>query len=413
MKSTIYLLIITICLLFSSCFFTSCATVGTKKVKAKVQTGLDILEKEDFARLEGKKIGLISNHSALNSKGESILDIMLKSKNCKIQAIFAPEHGFKGVAEEHVKDSRDKKSGLTIYSLYGKSLRPKKEQLKDIDILVFDIQDIGARFYTYIGTMAMCMEEAAKNEIEFMVLDRPNPIGGLRVGGPIQDRNLYKKITSYFPIPVIHGMTAGELAKMFNSYFGIQCDLSVIEMTGWKRIMFFDETGLPWVNPSPNIRNVTQELLYPGIALTESWNSNVSVGRGTDTPFEVVGAPWIDADKLVAEMNSREIPGIALYPHHYIPSESKFKGKNCHGLRIEITDRSEFNSMVTGLNLLSSLYKLYPETYRLEQNHGLVGSRDVLERIKKDQPVELIRASYGKTLQNFNKIRNKFLIYKN
>ena len=390
----------------------SCASLKQNVSTQTVHTGLDILVKEDFARLHGKRVGLISNHSALDQNGRPILDLMLASKNVNLRAIFAPEHGFMGTAETQVKDTRDQKRDLTIYSLYDETKRPTEKELKDIDLLVFDIQDIGARFYTYISTMAMCMEEAAINEIEFLVLDRPNPITGLRVDGPIQDRELYKGFTSYFPMPVIHGMTIGELARMFNQFYGIQCDLTVVKMEGWKRKMFFDETGLPWVNPSPNIRNVTQEILYPGIALMEAWDSNMSVGRGTDSPFEVVGAPWINAEQLVSELQARELPGVSFTPHHFVPTANKFKGEECHGFRITITDRTEFDPIGTGLHLLSTLQKLYPETYKLEPNRGLVGSMDVIERIKKGQPVELIRASYGEDLKKFIKIRNNFLLYK-
>jgi len=390
----------------------SCTLIKKTQGKGTVLSGLDVLVRENFAPLKGKRIGLISNHSALDCHGRHILDLMIKSKNVKLQAIFAPEHGFRGIVDETVQNSKDEKTGVMIYSLYGKTYRPTPEELKDIDALVFDIQDIGARFYTYISTMAMCMEEAAKNNIEFIVLDRPNPITGLRVDGPIQDRELNRKFTSYFPMPIIHGMTIGELAQMFNDYYGIQCKLTIIHMEGWKRAMFFDETGLSWSNPSPNIRNVTEEILYPAIALTESSESNVSVGRGTQTPFEVVGAPWIDADKLVAEMKSRNLPGVKFTPYHFTPDSSKFKGELCHGFKITITDRHAFDTIGTGLNLLSALCKINPTTYKIEPNHGLVGSMDVIERIKKGEPIDKVRESYKNELSEFIKIRNQFIYYK-
>jgi len=400
-----------VCLLFCL-FLSSCSLYRDVTGSGGVRTGLDVAAKQDFAFLEGKRVGLVSNHSALDSRGRHILDIMMASKNVDIRAIFAPEHGFQGTAEEKLQDTIDKKSGLQIFSLYGKSLRPTEEQLRDIDTLVFDIQDIGVRFYTYTGTMAMCMEEAAKNDVAFVVLDRPNPISGLRVAGPIQDRELYQRLTSYFPMPIIHGMTVGELAGMFNDYYGIQCDLGVVKMEGWKRKMYFDETGLPWVNPSPNIRNVSQEILYPAVALTEAWNSNMSVGRGTDTPFELAGAPWIDADRIVNELHSRNLGGVQFTPHHFTPNAGKFKGKECHGFRIEVTDREEFDPLATGLTMLGVLYSLYPETYKIDPNHGLVGSRDVLERIKKGESLDMIRSSYAMELMQFIKIRDKFLLYR-
>jgi len=404
----------TICLVFIlTAFLVSSCSITQRESKAhKVLTGLDVMALENFNSLSGKRVGLISNHSALDASGKNILSLMLASKNVNLQAVFAPEHGFQGTAEEQIKDTKDAKTGITIYSLYGETNRPTKDQMKNIDVFVFDIQDIGARFYTYISTLALCMEEAANNDIPFIILDRPNPITGLRVDGPIQDKDLYRKFTSYFPMPIIHGMTIGELAKMFNEHFGIQCDLTIVQMKGWKRKMFFDETELPWVNPSPNIRSVTQEILYPAIALTEAGDSNVSVGRGTDTPFEVFGAPWIDADKLASELNSLNLPGVQFLPHHFIPTASKFKDEQCHGCRIVLTDRTAFDPMGTGLHLLSALYKLAPDTYKLESNVGLIGSKDVIARIKQGEPMERIRSSYQKDLNQFIKIRNDFLLYK-
>lgn len=393
--------------------FVSCSQVhDIPKAPSGVLSGLDVLVRDDFSMLKGKKVGLISNHSALDYQGRSILELMTTSENVDLRAIFAPEHGFKGQAEERVNDIKEEKTGLMIYSLYGETKRPTKDQMKDIDTLVFDIQDIGARFYTYISTMAMCMEEAAINDISFVVLDRPNPISGLRVDGPIQDKELLRRFTSYFPMPIIHGMTIGELAKMFNDYYGIQCDLSIVKIKGWQRKMFFDETGLPWVNPSPNIRNVTQEILYPAVALTEAWDSNISVGRGTETPFELFGAPWIDAEKLTAELQSRISGAVQFTPCHFIPTDNKFKGEECHGTRITIVDQGEFDSIGTGLQIVSSLYKLYPETYKIDPNIGLIGSRDVIERIKKGESADQIRSSYQKDLDAFINIRNDFLLYR-
>jgi uncharacterized protein YbbC (DUF1343 family) len=393
--------------------FTSCSRVQvTEQAPNKVLTGLDVLVRDDFAMLKGKKVGLISNHSALDYQGRSILELMTSSKNVDLRAIFAPEHGFMGKADERVNDMKEEKTGLMIYSLYGETKRPTKDQMKDIDTLVFDIQDIGARFYTYISTMAMCMEEAAINDITFMALDRPNPISGLRVAGPIQDKELLRSFTSYFPMPIVHGMTIGELARMFNDYYGIQCKLEIVKVEGWQRKMFFDETGLPWVNPSPNIRNVTQEILYPAVALTEASDSNVSVGRGTDTPFEWIGAPWIDAEKLAAELGARNPAGVQFTPCHFIPTDSKFKGEECHGVRIALVNRADYDPVETGLNIVSALYKIYPGTYKIDPNIGLIGSRDVIERIKKGETVNQIYSSYEKDLEAFINIRNDFLIYR-
>lgn len=394
--------------------FFSCKMVKHPIMHPKVMTGLDVLEQENFKRLKGLKVGLITNHSALNHKGEHILDIMVKSENVKLVALFAPEHGLRGTADEKITDGKDERTGLPVYSLYDRARehRPQPEMLKDVDLLVFDIQDIGARFYTYISTLAICMEEAKKHNKKFMVLDRPNPIGGIKVDGPIQDRELLRKFTSYFPLPVMHGMTIGELAKLYNEEYGIQCNLEVVEMKGWRRTMYFDETGLPWVNPSPNIRNVTQAILYPGVALTEG--SNVSVGRGTDTPFEVFGAPWINAVELTNELNGRNLPGVKFDPVSFTPQKTVhvYQGQLCHGCRITITDRDEFMPVITGLNILDAIYKLYPDKYEIDRNVGLIGKKQVLEMIKQRTPLEKIVQSWQNELQDFAKVRAQYLIYR-
>ena len=334
-----------------------------KALPPKVMTGLDVLQQEDFQRLKGLRVGLVINHSALNQKGEHILDIMLKSGNVKVAAILAPEHGIRGTGNGKIANGRDEKTGLTVYSLYGETRRPTPEMLKNMDAFVFDIQDIGARFYTYISTMAMCMEEAKNNNKKFMVLDRPNPIGGLKVDGPIQDKELLHQFISYFPMPVMHGMTIGEMARMFNEEHGIHCDLQVVEMKGWERGMYFDDTGLPWVNPSPNIRKVADEIVYPGVGMTEK---AISVGRGTKMPFEIFGAPWIKADELIAELDARHLPGIKFAPVSFTPEYQMFKGKLCNGLRLTLTDRKAFKPVITGMHIIDALYKLYPNEYKIE-----------------------------------------------
>ena len=389
----------------------SCGLLQRELKLSKVMTGLDVLERENFQRLKGLRVGLVSNHSALNRRGEHILDLMLKSGNVKITAIFAPEHGFRGIAERKIENSREERTGLPIFSLYGKTLRPTSEMLKDIDILVFDIQDIGARFYTYISTMAMCMEEAKKHNIKFMVLDRPNPITGLKVRGPIQDRELLRRFTSYFPLPVMHGMTIGELARMFNEEYGIQCELEVVKMEGWHRIMYFDDTGLPWVNPSPNIRNVTEEILYPGVALTEG--ANVSVGRGTPTPFEWLGAPWINAQEFTQELRSRNLPGIRFDPVEFTPNSktNRYPNQRCYGVHFTLTDRSAFMPVATGIHIVDALYKLYPDKYNIDRTYGLIGSKAVIKMIKNRVPVDKIIQSWQEELQSFIKVRSKYLLY--
>ena len=387
-----------------------CAILQGPLGTAKMEAGVDALVEENFQQLKGYKVGLICNHSALSRKAKHLFDLMRKSENVELVAIFAPEHGFRGIAERKIEHGKEKKTGIPIYSLYGETRRPTPEMFKGIDLLVFDIQDIGARFYTYISTLAICMEEAAKHDIKFMVLDRPNPIGGLYVDGPIQDPDLYRGFTAYFPMPVTHGMTIGELAQMFNDYFGIQCDLEVVKMEGWKRSMYFDETGLPWVNPSPNIRNVTEELLYPGLAMTEG--TNVSVGRGTATPFELYGTPWADAEELTREMQSRRIPGLAFEPVSFTPDKSRYKDERCNGFRVRITDREALKIVPAGIHLIDALYKLYPEEYQIDRIRGLVGQQAIIDMIKERKPVEEIVLSWQNDLKEFIKIRQRFLIYR-
>ncbi|HAF16669.1 MAG TPA: hypothetical protein DHU55_17450, partial [Blastocatellia bacterium] len=255
----------------------------------KVLTGIDVLERDGFTQLAGMRVGLVTNQTGRDREGRSTIDILHRAPNVKLVALFSPEHGIRGAADEKVLDSKDEQTGLPIYSLYGETRRPKPEHLKDLDALVFDIQDIGTRFYTYISTLGYVMEEAAKAKRPVFVLDRPNPIGGVEVEGPLADADRLS-FTAYHTIPVRHGMTIGELAELFNQERKIDGDLRVIKMDGWSRSMWLDETNLAWVNPSPNMRSLTEATLYPGIGLLET--TNVSVGRGTDTPFEVVGAPW-------------------------------------------------------------------------------------------------------------------------
>jgi uncharacterized protein YbbC (DUF1343 family) len=387
-----------------------CAMLQRPLRAVKVESGVDSLREENFKRMKGHKVGLICNHSALSSTKKHLFDLMRKSDNVELVALFAPEHGFRGVAERQIQHGKEEKTGIPIYSLYGETLRPTPEMLKGIDLLVFDIQDIGTRFYTYIATLAMCMEEAARHNIKFMVLDRPNPIGGLYVDGPIQDPDLFGGFTAYFPMPVVHGMTVGELALMFNDFYGIQCDLEVVKMKGWKRSMYFDETGLPWVNPSPNIRNVTEELLYPGFAMTEG--ANVSVGRGTPTPFEVYGAPWINAEELTREMQSRQIPGLAFEAISFTPDASTYQGQQCNGFHVTITDREALKVVPAGIHFIDALYKLYPKDYEIDKIRPLVGQQAIIDMIKARKSVDDIVLSWQDDLKRFIKTRQQFLIYK-
>ena len=374
----------------------------------KVLTGIDVLERDGFKQLAGMKIGLVTNHTGRNREGRQTIDVLSKAPNVKLVALFSPEHGIRGVADDKISDSKDEATGLPIYSLYGETRRPKPEQLKDLDALVFDIQDIGARFYTYISTLGYLLEEAAKAKLPVFVLDRPNPIGGVEVEGPIADTDKLS-FTSYHTIPTRHGLTIGELGELFNRQRKIGADLRVIRMEGWRRSMWFDETNLTWINPSPNMRSLTEATLYPGVGLLET--TNVSVGRGTDTPFEVVGAPWIQGDKLADYLNQRSIPGVRFVPIRYTPKASVFKDEQCGGVNIIITDRASFRPLLTGIEMALALRKLYPNDWKVDSYLRLLVNTDTLERIKRGEPARDIVGSWNTALQEFRRARAEVLLY--
>ena len=280
--------------------------------------------------------------------------------------------------------------------------------MKDLDALVYDIQDIGTRFYTYISTLGYVMEEAARAHVPVFVLDRPNPIGGVEVEGPVADADRLS-FTAYHMIPVRHGMTIGELARFYNQERKIGCDLRVIQMEGWQRSMWFDETNLTWTNPSPNMRSLTEATLYPGIGLLET--TNVSVGRGTDTPFEVVGAPWIDEQQFAAYLNNRKIAGVRFVPVRFTPESSVFKGEECGGINVVITDRARFRSVLNGLEIAAALWKLYPAQWKLDNYIRLLVNADTLERLKRGEPAGEVVRSWSTNLEEFRKARARALLY--
>ena len=374
----------------------------------KVLTGIDVLERDNFKPLAGLRIGLITNHTGRDREGRKTIDVLNKAPGVKLVALFSPEHGIRGVADEKVSDSKDETTGLPIYSLYGETRRPKPEQLKDLDALVYDIQDVGARFYTYISTLGYILEEAAKAKLPVYVLDRPNPIDGVDVEGPIADNDKLS-FTSYHTIPTRHGLTIGELAQFFNRQRNIGADLRVIKMEGWRRTMWFDETNLTWTNPSPNMRSLTEATLYPGIGLLET--TNVSVGRGTDTPFEIVGAPWIQGDKLADYLNLRGIPGVRFVPLRFTPNASVFKDQQCGGVNIIITDRVAFRPLLTGIEMALALRQLYPNDWKIDAYLKLLVNADTLDRIKRGESAREIVASWNASLQEFRRARAEVLLY--
>ncbi len=374
----------------------------------RVLTGIDVLERDNFKQLAGMRIGLVTNHTGRNREGRQTIDVLSKAPGVKLVALFSPEHGIRGLVDDKVSDSKDETTGLPIYSLYGETRRPKPEQLKDLDALVYDIQDIGARFYTYISTLGYLLEEGAKAKLPVFVLDRPNPIGGLDVEGPIADGDKLS-FTSYHTIPTRHGLTIGELAQLFNKQRNIGADLRVIKMEGWRRSMWYDETNLTWINPSPNMRSLTEATLYPGVGLLET--TNVSVGRGTDTPFEVVGAPWIQGDKLAEHLNQRGVPGVRFVPLRFTPRASVFKDQECGGVNIIVTDRAAFRPLLAGIEMALALRKLYPNDWKVDSYLRLLVNADTLERVKRGDSAREIVTSWNAGLQEFRKEREAILLY--
>ena len=375
-----------------------------------VLTGLDVLVAEDFQRLAGQKIGLVTNHTGIDRTGRTNVELLASTPRVELAAIFAPEHGFAGkLDQERIEDGIDGRSGAKIHSLYqGDRRRPTPEMLTGLDALVFDIQDIGARFYTYSTTLAYCLEEAAKAGLPVYVLDRPNPITGVRVGGPVLDADL-KSFIGYLPgMPVQHGMTIGELALLFNQENKLAADVRVVEMRGWRREMWFDETGLPWVDPSPNIRSLTQAILYPGVALLEGL-TNYSVGRGTDAPFQFVGAEWMDATALAGDL--RTAAAIRPYAVTRTPTESRLSGTTIPGLWLEPIDRERFDSMRFGLDVAGALALRHGAHINWSQTAKLVGDQQTLDDWRQGVPTDQIWRRWEDETVPFARSRAAVLLY--
>ena len=336
------------------------AAAQTTKPAGPVRLGIDHLRDGGYAPLKGKRVAIVTNNTGLDSQGTHLVTLLAGADGVNVVKLFSPEHGLYGVEDTKVGDTVEPKTGLPVLSLYGQTRRPSDEMLAGVDAIIFDIQDVGARYYTYIATMGYCMEAAAKNGITVVVLDRPNPISGLRVEGPIADE-AHQGFTAYGPLPVAHGMTVGELATMFNTEYDIDCDLVVVPMTGWERSMYWDETGVKWVNPSPNMRSPTQALLYIAVGLLEA--TNVGVGRGTDAPFERFGAPFIDGEQLAKELNDANLPGLKFTPVTFTPDDKYHvhHGKVCHGVDIAVTDRDAYEGVVSGATFAWTLNRLYPD----------------------------------------------------
>ncbi|HUG92311.1 MAG TPA: exo-beta-N-acetylmuramidase NamZ domain-containing protein [Planctomycetaceae bacterium] len=374
-----------------------------------VLTGLDVLERDGFAALAGRRLGLITNHTGVNRDGVSAVELFHNAANVELRALFSPEHGFEGRLDiSNVKDSRDSRTGLKVHSLYGATRTPTPEMLDGLDTLVFDIQDIGARFYTYVSTMKNAMRAAAEHGLRFVVLDRPNPINGVDVAGPVLDPGSESFVGAH-PIAVRHGMTVGELARMIDAELDLKLDLVVVRVEGWRREDCFDATGLTWINPSPNMRSLTQAVLYPGIGLLET--TNLSVGRGTDTPFEVVGAPWIDGRQLAAELNAARLGGVRFVPIDFTPDSSKFAGERCGGVNIVVTNREAFAPVRTGLEIARQLRRLYPDAWETKSFNRLLANRRTFDATLAGRSVDEMEVTWEPELREFLKRRQQFLFY--
>lgn len=383
------------------------ASVGyAPHAAAQTRTGLDVLEDSGFAELKGKRVGLITNQTGVDRLGRRNIDQMLRA-GVKLVALFSPEHGFLGAEDrEDVANSRDAATGLKVWSLYGKTQRPTPEMLRGLDALVFDIQDLGVRFYTYETTMLYAMEEAAKQHVPFYVLDRPDPLTGNHVEGPMLDTDKLSFVGG-FPLPLRHGLTMGELATLENSEKHLGADLHVIRMMGWTRGTWFDDTGLPWVNPSPNIRDLNEAILYPGPAMLE-YSTNYSVGRGTETPFEEIGADWIDGAKLAAFLNNEHIPGVSIEATEFTPASSHLSGKKLGGVRFSLTNRDIFSASMLGLEVAYALATLYPGKIDFDADDKLIGNGAAIDALKQSR-IPLAEADRG--VPEFRTIREKYLIY--
>jgi len=389
--------------------FGPAGTLPAPKPSLPAQTGIDVLRAGSFALLKGRRVGLVTNHTGRARDGATTIDLLHGAKDVTLVRLFSPEHGIRGILDSSVPSTTDEKTGLTIYSLYGDTRRPNDAMLEGIDTMVIDLQDIGARFYTYMTTMAYVMEEAAKRRIAVVVLDRPNPIDGYQVEGPTLDKTALG-FTGYFPMPIRHGMTLGELAKLFNAENKIGADLTVVAMKNWNREQWFDSTGLPWINPSPNMRNLIQATLYPGIGAIEG--TNLSVGRGTDTPFEQIGAPWIDGVALSDALNARNLAGIRFYPVRFTPASSKHANAECGGVFMIVTDRLAIRPVRVGVEIAAMLQKLYGAKYELEAAERLFGSKEGLARIRAGEDPNAIVAMWSQGESRWRSMRTKYLLYR-
>jgi uncharacterized protein YbbC (DUF1343 family)/CubicO group peptidase (beta-lactamase class C family) len=398
------------------------ALSGSRRLTSRngeVQTGIDVLVAENFRALKQLsrtgtpvRLGVVTNQTGLDSQGRRTIDLLAHADGLSLQAIFSPEHGVTGTLDTtSIGDNVDAVTGTKVYSVYGATdaqKRPSLEVLRTLDAVVFDLQDVGARWYTYETTLGYFLEACAKAGIPLVVLDRPNPITGSFIQGPVSDEGK-SSFVNYMPVPIRHGMTMGELAGMFNGEHNLAAKLTVVKMQGWQRGDWFDSTALPWTPPSPNLRRPTQAILYPGVAMVEG--TNISVGRGTDSPFELLGAPWINSRQLATYLNARRLSGIRFVPMDFTPTANPFANQLCHGVNFIITDRNQFDSPELGVELASTLLKLYPEQYRIDRIGELIVNQATLDGLRSGDDPRRIAGEWRDRRERWERIRGKYLLY--
>jgi uncharacterized protein YbbC (DUF1343 family) len=387
-----------------------------------VKPGISILHKEHRNLIAGKRVGIITNPTGITPNLISTADAISKIKNTTLTALYGPEHGIRGdiFAGDNVETYTDEKTGVPVYSLYGKTRKPTTEMMHDIDALIFDIQDIGSRYYTYVYTMAYAMEAAKEKGIPFIVLDRPNPINGVLVEGPVLDPT-FSSFIGLYPIPIVHGLTVGELAQLFNQEFNINCDLQIVPLKGWKRTMTFSDTRLPWIATSPHLPQSSTAWHYATIGFIGELHT-ICIGVGYTLPFEIIGASWIHSEKLAKELNQQKLPGVRFRPVTFRPYYYIFKDQVCHGIQVHITKLKEFSPVATGLYILDAIYRLYPEQTifptdldnpgsRLKMFYQAMGSDSVQHMLEQRKSVKEIIATWQEGLDKFKNIREKYLLY--
>ena len=387
-----------------------------------VKTGLEILLDLKLSLLDGSRVGLIVNPASINSRFEHAADLFHQHPQINLTALFGPQHGIRGDTQDNMiewQTFRDKRTALPAYSLYGETRKPTPEMLANLDVLVFDIQDVGTRVYTFVYTMALAMEAARECGKRLIVLDRPNPIGGLQIEGNLLEPD-FQSFVGMFPIPMRHGMTIGELALMFNREFGIGCELEVVKMDGWRRSMFYEDTRLPWVMPSPNIPTIDTAVVYPGSVMFEG--TNISEGRGTTRPFEIIGAAYVEPDELIEELRKENLPGVIFRPLHFQPTFHKFAGELCGGIQIHVVDRNAFKPVITGVAIIRAIRRLYPDGFEWKQPpyeyvydklpfDVINGSSRLREQIEPGRPVAEIEESWREGLNDFDERRAPYILY--